>query len=87
MLVDLSKKLRELRRAEGLTQKELADKLSIGRVNYTRYENGTQWLQSPRFPSPPWDKAFPACRTPRGKHKTIKLPDNGITSLISSFFI
>lgn len=41
MLVDLSKKLRELRRAEGLTQKELADKLSIGRVNYTRYENGT----------------------------------------------
>lgn len=32
------KKLKELRRFEGLTQQELADKIGISRVNYTRYE-------------------------------------------------
>ena len=36
----LSNKLRSLRKAEGLTQQELAEKLKIGRVNYTRYETG-----------------------------------------------
>lgn len=39
--MNLEKKLRELRHNEGLTQKELAEKLGIGRVNYTRYENGS----------------------------------------------
>ena len=34
-------KLKLLRKAEGLTQEKLAEKLKIGRVNYTRYENGS----------------------------------------------
>lgn len=38
-MVQLGDKLKELRIAEGLTQQQLADKLNIGRVNYTRYEN------------------------------------------------
>lgn len=37
-MIFLGKKLKELRKYEGLTQQELADKLGIGRVNYTRYE-------------------------------------------------
>lgn len=32
--------MRELRRAENLTQEQLAAKLNISRVNYTRYETG-----------------------------------------------
>lgn len=39
-MLQLHIKLKELRLAENLTQKELADKLSINRVNYTRYEIG-----------------------------------------------
>lgn len=38
--MDLGKKLKELRTSYNLTQSELAVKLSISRVNYTRYENG-----------------------------------------------
>lgn len=30
--------LKELRKAEKLTQAQVAEKLNIGRVNYTRYE-------------------------------------------------
>lgn len=36
--MNIGAKLRELRICENLTQQELADKLNIGRVNYTRYE-------------------------------------------------
>ena len=36
--MNIGAKLRELRIYENLTQQELADKLNIGRVNYTRYE-------------------------------------------------
>ena len=39
MTLNLGKKLRELRTAKKLTQQQLADKIGIGRVNYTRYEN------------------------------------------------
>ena len=39
-MLNLGKKLRELRRAENLTQEQLAAKLNISRVNYTRYETG-----------------------------------------------
>ena len=37
-MIQIGKKLKELRLGEGLTQAELAAKLNIGRVNYTRYE-------------------------------------------------
>lgn len=37
-MVNIGKKLKELRRAAGLTQEQLAERLHIGRVNYTRYE-------------------------------------------------
>ena len=37
-MINIGKKLKELRQAEHLTQQELADKLQINRVNYTRYE-------------------------------------------------
>ena len=37
-LINLGKKLKELRKSEGLTQQQLADTLAISRVNYTRYE-------------------------------------------------
>lgn len=37
--MQLGKKLKELRQAYNLTQKELSDKLELSRVNYTRYEN------------------------------------------------
>lgn len=37
-MVQIGKKLKELRKGENLTQKELAERLGIGRVNYTRYE-------------------------------------------------
>ena len=37
-MVQIGKKLKELRQNEGLTQKELAEALNIRRVNYTRYE-------------------------------------------------
>lgn len=37
-MLQIGNKLKELRVAEGLTQQELADKLNISRVNYTRYE-------------------------------------------------
>lgn len=39
-MVQIGKKLKQLRKSEKLTQQELADKLGIGRVNYTRYETG-----------------------------------------------
>ena len=38
ILIELGRKLKELRTMEGLTQQQLADMLDIGRVNYTRYE-------------------------------------------------
>ena len=38
--MDLCGKLKELRLNMGLTQEELASKLGLSRVNYTRYENG-----------------------------------------------
>lgn len=37
-MVHIGKKLRELRKANGLTQQQLAKILNISRVNYTRYE-------------------------------------------------
>lgn len=37
-MINLGNKLRELRKAEKITQSEFAEKLGIGRVNYTRYE-------------------------------------------------
>jgi len=37
-MIQIGQKLKELRQGEHLTQKELSDKLGIGRVNYTRYE-------------------------------------------------
>ena len=37
-MIAIGQKLKELRIAERLTQQQLADKLEIGRVNYTRYE-------------------------------------------------
>ena len=36
--MDIGKTLKELRKNCGLTQAELAEKLGISRVNYTRYE-------------------------------------------------
>ena len=36
--MNIGKKLKELRKSFGLTQEELAARLSISRVNYTRYE-------------------------------------------------
>lgn len=38
--MEIYKKLKELRKSANLTQVELAEKLNISRVNYTRYENG-----------------------------------------------
>ena len=38
IMIDLGKKLKELRKTENLTQQQLADILQISRVNYTRYE-------------------------------------------------
>ena len=40
-MIDIGKKLKELRKSIELTQDELANKLAIPRVNYTRYELGT----------------------------------------------
>lgn len=40
-MIKIGTKLKELRVLEGLTQNELAEKLQIGRVNYTRYETDT----------------------------------------------
>ncbi len=37
-MINLGQKLKELRKSENLTQQQLADKLQISRVNYTRYE-------------------------------------------------
>ena len=38
IIVNIGKKLKELRLGEGLTQQKLAEILQISRVNYTRYE-------------------------------------------------
>ena len=40
-MIQIGEKLKELRKAERLTQQQLSDKLKISRVNYTRYENGS----------------------------------------------
>ena len=40
VIMDIGKKLKELRKSFGLTQEELAININISRVNYTRYENG-----------------------------------------------
>ncbi len=37
-MLQIGDKLKELRLSENLTQQELAEKLRISRVNYTRYE-------------------------------------------------
>ena len=37
-LINIGNKLKELRKGEKLTQQQLAERLHIGRVNYTRYE-------------------------------------------------
>ena len=37
-MLQLGKKLKEMRKAEGMKQEQLAEKLQINRVNYTRYE-------------------------------------------------
>ena len=37
-MVQIGKKLKELRKSENLTQKQLAEALNIRRENYTRYE-------------------------------------------------
>ena len=37
-MLQLGKKLKEMRKPEGMTQEQLAEKLQINRVNYTRYE-------------------------------------------------
>lgn len=37
-MVTIGKKLKELRKAEKLTQTQLAEMLHLSRVNYTRYE-------------------------------------------------
>lgn len=37
-MMQIGKKLKELRNAEQLTQQQLAEILNISRVNYTRYE-------------------------------------------------
>lgn len=39
-MIQIGKKLKELRLAYNLTQQQLAEELKISRVNYTRYENG-----------------------------------------------
>ena len=36
--MEIGNKLKELIKAEGLTQQQLAERLHIPRVNYTRYE-------------------------------------------------
>lgn len=40
-MMQIGKKLKELRITEKLTQQQLADELKISRVNYTRYENNS----------------------------------------------
>ena len=40
-MIDIGKRLKELRKSENLTQKQLAERLGISRVNYTRYETNT----------------------------------------------
>ena len=40
-MIQIGKKLKELRLAENLTQQQLADELKISRVSYTRYEKGS----------------------------------------------
>lgn len=37
-MIKIGSTLKALRKAEKLTQQQLADKLNISRVNYTRYE-------------------------------------------------
>lgn len=38
MSVQIGENLKSLRKSMGLTQQQVADKLDISRVNYTRYE-------------------------------------------------
>jgi len=38
MKIKIGAKLKELRKENNLTQQQVADKLNISRVNYTRYE-------------------------------------------------
>ena len=39
-IMNLGNHLKKLRKSYNLTQEQLAEKLNISRVNYTRYENG-----------------------------------------------
>ena len=38
--MNLGNQLKKLRKSYNFTQEQLAEKLNISRVNYTRYENG-----------------------------------------------
>lgn len=38
MSVQIGENLKSLRKSMGLTQQQVADKLNVSRVNYTRYE-------------------------------------------------
>ena len=40
MKVNIGKTLKELRKANQMTQQQVADTLGLSRVNYTRYETG-----------------------------------------------
>ncbi len=39
-MINIGKKLKELRLECGLTQEQVSQKINISRVNYTRYETG-----------------------------------------------
>lgn len=40
-MLKLSENLKILRKRNNMTQQQVADKMKLGRVNYTRYENGS----------------------------------------------
>lgn len=40
-MLKLSENLKVLRKRNNMTQQQIADKMKLGRVNYTRYENGS----------------------------------------------
>ncbi len=42
-MINIGNKLKELRKSEYLTQQQVADKLMIGQVNYSRYERGVRY--------------------------------------------
>jgi transcriptional regulator with XRE-family HTH domain len=42
----LGRAIRELRKQAGINQGQLADKLTLGQANVSRYERGRQWVES-----------------------------------------